>query len=90
MLRESALDDQMKRLIDTFYNVVNRAYGFRPESKIDHKQFGIDADEKTLLWTPDDKKIYCDEGRSPILGVINIGLNIQAGGTDAEFAGAHQ
>ena len=38
-------------LEDTFYNEVNRAYGFRLEGRIDNKQFGIDGHGKALYWT---------------------------------------
>ena len=55
-IRESELEAQKKRLVDTFYKEVNRAYGLRPDS-IDNDQFRIDADGKTHYWTPDDKKI---------------------------------
>ena len=40
MKLESELKDQKKRLVDTFYKEVNRAYGRRPEGKINYKQFG--------------------------------------------------
>ena len=56
-LRQAELEAQKERLVDTFYNEVNRAYGLRPEGRIDYSQFGIDDDGKTLYWTPDDKKI---------------------------------
>ena len=48
-LRQTELDAQKKRLVDTFYNEVNRAYGLRLEGRIDYNQFGIGAD--TLLDT---------------------------------------
>ena len=56
-LRQAELEAQKKRQVDTFYNKVNRAYGLRPEARIDYSQFGIDDDGKTLVWTPDNKKI---------------------------------
>ena len=54
-IREAELEAQKKRLVDTFYKEVNRAYGLRPDS-IDYDQFRIDDDGKTLYWTPGDKK----------------------------------
>ena len=54
-IREAELEAQKKRLVDTFYKEVNRAYGLRPNS-IDYDQFRIDDDGKTLYWTPGDKK----------------------------------
>ena len=49
-IREAELEAQKKRLVDTFYKEVNRAYGLRPDS-IDYDQFRIDDDGKTLyLW----------------------------------------
>ena len=33
-IRQGKLEDQKKRLVDTFYNEVNRAYGFRLEGRI--------------------------------------------------------
>ena len=56
-LRQAELDAQKKRLVDSFYNEVSHTYGLRPEGRIDYSQFGIDADGKTLYWTPEDKKI---------------------------------
>ena len=41
MIREAELEAQKKRLVDTFYKEVNRAYGLRPDS-IDYDQFRID------------------------------------------------
>ena len=38
-LRRSALEDQKKRLVDTFYNEVHGAYRLRP-GRIDYRQFG--------------------------------------------------
>ena len=40
-IRQGELEDQKKRLVDTFYNEMNRAYGFRLEGRIDYEQFGI-------------------------------------------------
>ena len=54
-IREAELEAQKKRLVDTFYKEVTRAYGLRPDS-IDYDQFRIDDDGKTLYWTPGDKK----------------------------------
>ena len=41
VVREAELEAQKKRLVDTFYKEVNRAYGMRPDS-IDYEQFMID------------------------------------------------
>ena len=54
-LRQAELDAQKKRLVDSFYNEMSHTYGLRPEGRIDYSQFGIDADGKTLYWTPEDK-----------------------------------
>ena len=54
-IREAELEAQKKRLVDTFYKEVNRAYGLRHDS-IDYDQFRIDVDGKTHYWTPGDKK----------------------------------
>ena len=54
-IREAELEAQKKRLVDTFYKEVNRAYGLRDVS-IDYDHFRIDADGKTLCWTPDEKR----------------------------------
>ena len=56
-LKQIALEDQKKRLVDTFYKELDRAYGLRHELRIDYNQFGIDPDGKTLYWTVDDRKI---------------------------------
>ena len=49
-IRQGELEDREKRLVDTFYNEVNRAYGFRLEGRIDYEQFGIDDDGKHSIW----------------------------------------
>ena len=72
-----------KRLVDTFYKEVNRAYGLRPDS-IDYGQFRINDDGRTLYWTPGDKKISISTTRG---GVRFLALSILAsryglGGTD--------
>ena len=54
-LRQDELEVQKKRLVDTFYKEVNRVYELRPEGRIDYNQFEIDADGKTLCWSPGDK-----------------------------------
>ena len=59
-----------------FYKELNRAYGLRPDI-IDNDQFRIDADGKTLYWTLGLD--YYDEGRGPIPGVTNIGLEVRDG-----------
>ena len=55
-LREVEFEAQKKRLVDSFYKEVTQVYNLRPDS-IDHDQFRIDADGKTLYWTPGDKRI---------------------------------
>ena len=45
-IREAELEAQKKRLVDTFYKEVNRAYGLRRDS-IDYDQFRIDAKRST-------------------------------------------
>ena len=51
---------------------------------IDYDKFRIDADGKTLYCTPGKKYLdYYDEGRGPVPGVINTGLEVRVGGTDA-------
>ena len=92
-LREVELEAQKKRLVNTFYKEVIQVYGLRPDS-IDYDQFRIGADGKTLYWTPGDKKDldYYDEGRSPIPGVTNSGLEVRGGWyrCTAEIAGTHR
>ena len=51
-IREAELEAQ-KRLVDTFYKEVNRAFELRPDS-IDYDQLRIDDDGKTLYWTLGD------------------------------------
>ena len=50
-VKQSALENQKKRLVDTFYKEVNRAHRLRPD-RVDYNQFEIDDDGKTLYWTP--------------------------------------
>ena len=73
-IREAELEAQKKRLVDTFYKEVNRAYGLHPDS-IDYDQFRIDADGKTLYLTPGDKKILITTTRG---GVRFLGLSTLA------------
>lgn len=84
-LRQTELEAQKKRLVDTFYNEVNRAYGLRPEGRIDYNQFGIDADGKTLYWTPGDKKIpiTATRGKFRFLALSSLAIKYGEGGTNA-------
>ena len=45
-IRQGKLENQKKRLIDTFYNDMKSAYGMRLEGRIDYEQFGVDDDGK--------------------------------------------
>ena len=83
-IREAELEAQKKRLVDTFYKEVNRAYGLRPDS-IDYDQFRIDADGKTLYWTPGDKKISITMTRGGVrfLALSTLASRYGVGGTDA-------
>ena len=87
-LREAELEAQKKRLVDTFYKEVTQVYGLRPDS-IDYDQLRIDDDDKSLYWTPGDKKIWISTTRG---GVRNIGLEVRSGWyrCSAEIAGTHQ
>ena len=40
-LRQIELEAQKKRLVDTYYNEVNRADGLRPEGRIDYNQLEL-------------------------------------------------
>ena len=84
-LRQAELEAQKKRLVDTFYNEVNRAYGLRPEGRLDYSQFGIDPDGKTLYWTPEDKKISvaATRGKLRFLGLDTLA---QRYGADGAYA----
>ena len=83
-IREAEFEAQKKRLVDTFYKEVNRAYGLRPDS-IDYDQFRIDEDGKTLYWTPGDKKISISTKRGGVrfLALSTLALRYGVGGTDA-------
>ena len=84
-IRQEELEDQKKRLIDTFYNEVNRAYGFRLEGRIDYEQFGIDGDGKTLYWTPGDKRIpmTATRGKFDFLTLSSLATKYGVSGTVA-------
>ena len=56
-IREAELEAQKKRLVDTFYKL---------SDSIDYDQFRIDADGKTLYWTPGDKKILITTTRGGV------------------------
>ena len=83
-INEAELDAQKKRLVDTFYDEVTRAYGLRPDS-IDYDQFRIDDDGKTLYWTPGDKKISISTTRGGVrfLTLSTLASRYGVGGTDA-------
>ena len=83
-IREAEIEAQKKRLVDTFYKEVNRAYGLRPDS-IDYDQFRIDDDGKTLYWTPGDKKISISTTRGGVrfLALSTLASRYGTGGTDA-------
>ena len=83
-IKEAELEAHKKRLVDTFYKEVNRAYGLRPNS-IDYDQFRIDDDGKTLYWTPGDKKISISttRGRVLFLALLTLASRYGVGGTDA-------
>ena len=83
-IKEAELEAQKKRLVDTFYKEVNRAYGLRPDS-IDYDQFRIDDDGKTLYWTPGDQKISISTTRGGVrfLALSTLASWYWVGGTDA-------
>ena len=83
-IREAELEAQKKRLVDTFYKEVNRAYGSRPDS-IDYDQFIIDYGGKTIYWTPGDKKISISKTRGGVrfLQLLTLASRYGVGGTDA-------
>ena len=83
-INEAELEAQKKRLVDTFYKEVNRAYESRPDS-IDYDQFRIDADGKTLYWTPVDKNIFITTTRGKVrfLALSTLASRYGVGGTDA-------
>ena len=84
-IRQGELEDQKKRLVDTFSNEVNRAYGFRLESRIDYEQFGIDDDGKALYWAPGDKRISMTATRAKFdfLALSSLATKYGVGGTVA-------
>ena len=84
-IRQGELEDQKKRLAVTFYNEVNRAYGFRHEGRIDYEQFGIDGGGKTLYWTPGDKRIpmTATRGKFDFLALSSLTTKYRVGGTVA-------
>ena len=83
-LREVEFEAQKKRLVDTFYKEVSHVYGLLPDS-IDYDQFRIDADGKTLHWTPSDKKILIasTSGGVRFLALPALASRYGACGTDA-------
>ena len=84
-IRQGELEDQKKRLVDTFYNEVNRAYDFCLEGSIDYEHFGIDGDGETLYWTPRDKRIpmTATRGKFDFLAVSSLATKYGVGGTVA-------
>ena len=84
-IRQGELEDQKKRLAVTFYNEVNRAYGFRLEGRFDYEQFGIDGGGKTLYWTPGDKRIpmTATRGKFDFLALSSPATKYRVGGTVA-------
>ena len=86
-IREAELEAEKKRLVDTFYKEVTRAYGLRADC-IDYDQFRIDDDGKTLYWTPGDKKISISTTRGGVrfLALSALASRYGVGGTDARQA----
>ena len=84
-LRQAALEDQKKRLVDAFYGKVSRTCKLRPEGRIDNNQFEMDPDGKTLYWTPEDKKISiaATRGKFQFLGLETLARRYGAGGAYA-------
>ena len=84
-IREAEFEAKKKRLVDNFSKEVNRAYGLCPDS-IDYDQFRIDADGKTLYWTPGDKKILITTTRGGVrfLALSTLASRYGVGGTDAQ------
>ena len=84
-LRQAELDAQKKRLVDSFYNEVSHTYGLRPEGRIDYSQFGINADGKTLYWTPEGKNISvaATRGGFRFLALDTLARRYGTGGTYA-------
>ncbi len=68
-LRQTALDEQKKRIVGAFYTEIEHDYGgLRPDETIDHRQFEVESDGKTLYWVLGDKKIRV----SAIKGAIHF------------------
>ena len=92
-LREVELEAQKKRLVDTFYKEVTQVYGLRPDG-IDYDQFRIDADSKTLYWTPGDKEtlITTTRGGVRLLALPTLASRYRGGlyRCTAEIAGTHR
>ena len=84
-IRQGELEDQKKLLVDTFYNEVNRAFGFRLEGRIDYEQFGFDDDGKTLYWTPGDQRspMTATRGKFDFLALSSLATKYGVGGTVA-------
>ena len=82
-LRQAELDAQKKRLVDSFFNEVSHNYGLRTQGRIDYSQFDIDADGKTLYWTPENKKISvaATRGRFRFLALETLAKRYWADGT---------
>ena len=83
-LPDTIMDPQKKRLVDTFYKEVTQVYGLRPDS-IDYDQLRIDDDDKSLYWTPGDKKISISTTRGGVrlLASSTLASRYGVGGTDA-------
>ena len=84
-IRQGEVENRKKRLVDTFYNEVNRAYGFRLEGRIDYEQFGIDDDGKTLYWTPGANRIpmSATRGKFDVLALSSLATKYGVGGAVA-------
>ncbi|MEW8548090.1 MAG: hypothetical protein AB2693_31695 [Candidatus Thiodiazotropha sp.] len=54
-LRQTVLEDQKKRLVDTLFNEMSRAYGLRPEGRIALNSSALETTENTFYWTPGDR-----------------------------------
>ena len=83
-LREVELEARRSDWSILFYKELTQAYGLHPDS-IDYDQFRIDADRKTLYWTPGDKKILITTTRGGVwfLALPTWASRYRESGTDA-------
>ena len=83
-IRTEELKHQRDRLVNSFYDAIEREYGLRPK-KIEFNRFEVDDNGKILYWKVDNKRIRItsEKGKLSFLALGTIANKYGNGGTQA-------